>query len=43
MRAKNAYTSIYNNQKGEDKIAAAKKIGACNKALNLPETDGLSN
>jgi len=24
-------------------FAAAKKIGACNKALNLPETDGLSN
>ena len=42
-RAKNVYNSIYNNQKGEEKTAAEKKIKACNRELKLPEADGVGN
>ena len=42
-RAKNVYNSIYNNQKGDEKTAAEKKIKACNRELKLPEADGVGN
>jgi len=41
LRAKNVYNSIYNHQKGEDKMKAAKKFMACNRELNLPQAQGL--
>ncbi len=40
-RAKNVYTSIYNNQKGDEKMAAAKKVMACNRELKMPAAAGL--
>jgi serine/threonine protein kinase len=43
VRAKNVYNSIYNNQKGEEKTVAEKKIKACNRELKLPEADGVGN
>ena len=43
VRAKNVYNSIYNNQKGDEKTAAEKKIKACNRELKLPEADGVGN
>jgi len=40
-RAKNIYLGLRKQVGGDDRATATKKIAACNKALKLPEADGL--
>jgi TolA-binding protein len=40
-RAKNVYTGLRKSLTGDDRIDAAKGIARCNKALKLPEGDGV--
>jgi len=42
-RAKKLYISLRGKVNGELKATATKKIAACNKALKLPEADGITN
>jgi serine/threonine protein kinase len=40
-RAKSIYTNVRERVKGDDRVALARKIAACNKRLRLPERDGI--
>ena len=40
-RAKNIYAGLRKGLSGDDRATATKKIAACNKALKLPDTDGV--
>jgi TolA-binding protein len=40
-RAKEIYMTLRKSLGGDDRATATKKIAACNKALKLPETDGV--
>jgi hypothetical protein len=42
-RAKKLYITLRGKTTGEYKATATKKIAACNKALKLPEADGVTN
>jgi cytochrome c-type biogenesis protein CcmH/NrfG len=42
-RAKKVYISLRGRTSGENKATATKKIAACNKALKLPDADGITN
>jgi hypothetical protein len=42
-RAKKLYISLRSKVQGEMKATATKKIAACNKAMKLPEMDGVTN
>jgi hypothetical protein len=43
VRAKKLYIGLRGKVTGEMKSTATKKIAACNKALKLPEADGITN
>ncbi|HEV7558369.1 MAG TPA: hypothetical protein VGO00_23025, partial [Kofleriaceae bacterium] len=42
-RAKDIYMGLRKRLQGEQKTTAAKKVAACNKALHLPDNDGLDD
>jgi serine/threonine protein kinase len=42
-RAKPFYQGLYKQLRGYERATAAKKIAACNKLLNLPDTDGIKD
>jgi tetratricopeptide (TPR) repeat protein len=42
-RAKEYYLSLRGKVHGDDHATATKKVVACNRALNLPETDGIKD
>jgi tetratricopeptide (TPR) repeat protein len=41
LHAKELYITIRKSVVGDDRATATKKVAACNKALNLPEADGV--
>jgi serine/threonine protein kinase len=42
-RAKDIYMGLRKRLQGEQKTTAAKKVAACNKALHLPDNDGIDD
>jgi len=40
-RAKNIYVGLRKGLSGDERATASKKIAACNKALKLPDADGV--